>query len=84
MVSEVGGETTWKSFRFVGACDVKLCERETMMFLSLGFETMNNHPWLALAISLISSTAEFANSSVRNGNWMCDVVEPMWCLICEL
>ena len=64
-----------------------VCERETMMFLSLGFETVNSPPWtgpgLALVSSAVSSNLEFVNSLVRNEKWIYEVVEPLWCLLCE-
>ena len=62
-----------------------VCERETMMFLSLGFETVHSPPPPAahLAGSFVTSDVEFAISSVRNEKWICEVVEPLWCLLCE-
>ena len=84
----LGGEPNREivSFRSCVRCEA-VCERETMMFLSLGFETVNSPPRLVLGLAfsiwLVSSNLEFVNSLVRNEKWICEVVEPLWCLLCE-
>ena len=56
-----------------------MSEGETVMFLSPGFETVNSPPPPRLA----SLVRLFANSLIRNEKWICEVVEPLWCLLRE-